>query len=117
MIQSSTRNSILRINGGFNLVQADTLNYGLIQFSRNEASQLHVPVSLFCDNKGQGESLSHRCSTLVLKGVFVVVAATVYQEPHFWTKLRTEGQELNVFLFLTKKGIFPFQSIATRDLS
>jgi len=24
----------------------------------------------------------------------------VYQEPHFWTRLRTEGQELFAFLFL-----------------
>ena len=68
--------------------------------------------------KGKEKSLSHKCSTLVFKGVFVVVATTVYQEPHFWTRLRTEGQELKcISVFDPKKGIFPFESIATHDLS
>ena len=54
--------------------------------------------------------LSYKCFTSV--GLSVAVAATVYQEPHFWTRLRTEGQELFEFLFLTQF----FFSIATHDL-
>ena len=55
--------------------------------------------------------LSYKCSTSV--GLSVAVAATVYQESHFRTRLRTEGQELFTFLFLTQ---FFFFSIATHDL-
>ena len=52
--------------------------------------------------------LSYKCSTSV--GLSVAVAATVYQESHFRTRLRTEGQELFAFLFLTQKYFFsPFQ--------
>ena len=67
----------------------------------NKASQLAQSV-YFVTTKGsqQEKSLSHKCSALVFK---IVVAAMVYQEPHFWTRLRTEGQELCAFLFLTQK--------------
>ena len=32
-----------------------------------------------------------------LERLFVVAAANVYQESHFWTRMRTEGQELFTF--------------------
>ena len=37
-----------------------------------------------------GKQLSQKCYTLVLLRLFVAVAATVFQEPHF---LRTKAQE------------------------
>ena len=43
--------------------------------------------------------LSHKHSTLV----FAAATATVYQEPHFWTKLRTGGQELFTFFCFDPK--------------
>ena len=39
---------------------------------------------------------------LEFERLFVAVAATVCREPHFWTRLRTEGQELFAFLFWVK---------------
>ena len=48
----------------------------------------------------QENSLSHKCFTLVFKRDSVAVAATVYQEHHFWPWLRTEGQELFAFWIL-----------------
>ena len=97
------------------------LNFGLIQFSRNEASQLPQSV-YFVTTKGsleqfQVEVLFYKCFTLVFTRFSVAVAATVYQEHHFWTRLRTEGQELCAFLFLTQFFLFLCQSTATHDLN
>ena len=60
----------------------------------------------------QENSLSHKCFTLVFKRVSVAVAATVYQEHHFWPRLRSEDQELFAFLFKN-----PFESIACNTWS
>ena len=43
------------------------------------------------------------------------VAATIYQEPHFWKGLSTEPQELFAFL-LDHKIIFHVESIAMHNL-
>ena len=74
-----------------------------------------VPVSFFCDNKQQSRTISRRkrhpikCSILTL---FVAAAATIYQEPNFWTRLRTEAQEVFAFLF----DHFRVESIAMHNL-
>ena len=43
---------------------------------------------------------------------FVAAAATVYRGPHFWTRLRTEGQTLLAFVF-AQNIIFVNKFIAT----
>ena len=44
----------------------------------------------------QEKELSRKCPTLELERLLVAVAATVCQEPHFWTRLRVEGQCISV---------------------
>ena len=46
--------------------------------------------------------------------LFVAAAATVYQQSHFWTRLRSEGQEL--FLHFCSDPNFTFESTAMHDL-
>ena len=41
-----------------------------------------------------GEKDITKCSTLAFERLFVGAAAIVYQESHFWTRLRTDDQEL-----------------------
>ena len=45
----------------------------------------------------------------------MAVAATIYQEPQFWTILRNEAQELLAFL-LDQKVILHVEPIATHNL-
>ena len=46
--------------------------------------------------------------------LFVAAAATVYQRCHFWTRLRSEGQEL--FLHFCSDPNFAFESTEMHDL-
>ena len=66
-----------------------------------------VSVSFFCGSKGNN---FHEKEQLCLK--FVAAASTIYQEPHFWTRVRIEGPGTPV---LTPK-ILASESIATHDL-
>ena len=61
---------------------ATLINFGLIQLTRNEASQLSQSLwqQRMVKNNFQEKELSHKCSTLEF---VVAAAATVYQEPHF----------------------------------
>ena len=45
------------------------------------------------------------------ESLVVTVAATVYREPHFWTRMRTEGQDNLV----NDPVIFPSHSVSHRD--
>ena len=60
----------------------------------------------------QEKELSHNGSILVFEYFFVATAATVCQEFHFCTRLRTEGQELAICISVLK---FVFESTAALD--
>ena len=62
----------------------------------------------------QEKELSHSCSTLRFERLFVVTAATVYQESHFCTRLRSERPGTLSISVFTKSLRFEF--IAMRDL-
>ena len=55
-------------------------------------------------NNFQKKYLFHKCSSLAFERVFVAAATTVYQQSHFWKRLRTEGQELFAFRFDQKNS-------------
>ena len=69
MVQSSPRNLIVRVCGWIQLGEAEPplINFELIQFTRNEASQLgqsvYVVTRESCE-QFQEKELSHRCSIL-----------------------------------------------------
>ena len=56
---------------------------------------LSCPSSFVTIKDGQ-EQFPGEWFALVFENLLV---ATIYQEPHFWTRLRTEGQELFALIF------------------
>ena len=94
---------------GSNLSELLLINLELIQFSAKPGIK---PISCPNDKKkelavktnSQEKELSYNSYTLVFERHFVAVVATLYQEPHFLVRLRTEGQELFAFRF---DQIFP----------
>ena len=77
-------------------------------------------VSLFCDNKGwsrtilRKKELSHKMFYFGVWKNFCCCSYYYLSEPHFWIRLRIEGQELFAFLFWAK--LFMLESIAAYDL-
>ena len=90
---------------GSNLVQAATLVDPIHHNTRMKPlscpSQFILRHQRAVKNDFQEKELFYNCSTLVFVRLFVVAAATVYQEPPFW---RTEGLEL-LHLCVTKISV------------
>ena len=81
--------------GGSNLVQAATnlFDWSSLHNTKNEASQLSQSV-YFWQQRAVKNNIQEKglFSTSAFEKVSVAAAATTYQEPHFWTRLKTEGQ-------------------------